>query len=329
MVQQSCDFVGTPRSNFEEWAALLRSTCGGDHEVIDPNAFAGWMRRVSVYGVPAAAIKIQCGLAAVDHGDNTYRYERTCRDVRLADRDWYCALFQVAGRSGLTQNDHTIQLGVGDIGLVDGARPLTRLSENGAQWLSIYLPHRSVISHLGFEPRACLCGHGETLAARVLRQLVLEGIEDEDSTAPRSGPHMRLALYDLLGALLAPSDPGPVSRHADRLFARVRGVIKDRCADPDFGPAEVAAETGISLRYVQKLLTARGSTCSELIYSIRLDHAAHLLERRASVGTGQHLSEIAHACGFRDYAHFARRFRHRFGHAPGAHVEGAVPVASG
>jgi AraC-like DNA-binding protein len=102
----------------------------------------------------------------------------------------------------------------------------------------------------------------------------------------------------------------------------------DRCADPDFGPAEVAAETGISLRYVQKLLTARGSTCSELVYSLRLDHAAHLLERRASHGTGQHLNEIAYARGFRHYAHFARRFRHRFDHAPGTDVEGGGPFGS-
>ena len=328
IVQQSCNFVGTPQLNLEEWAALLRSTCGGDHEVIDPNAFAGSMRRVSVYGVEAAAIKIHCGLAAVDHGGNTYRFERTRRDVRLADVDWYCALFQVAGRSAVTQNEHTVQLAVGDIGLVDGARPSTRLSDNGSQWLSIYLPRQSLISHLGFEPQACLYGRGGTLAARVLRQLVLDGIGDEESTAAPAGPHMRLALYDLLGALFAPSDPGPVSRHADRLFARIRSVIKDRCADPDFGPAEVAAETGISLRYVHKLLTARGSTCNELIYSIRLDHAAHLLERRASLGTGQHLSEIAYACGFRDYAHFARRFRHRFGHAPGAHFEGGGPIGN-
>jgi AraC-like DNA-binding protein len=278
------------------------------------------MRQLNVYGVAAAAIKIQCGVAAVDHGGDSYRFERTRRDVRFADTDWYCALFPVTG--WLTQKDHTIQLDVGDIGLLDGAKPSTRLPENGAQWLSIYLPRQPVISHLGFEPQACLCGRGERLAARVLRQLVLE----ESIAAPGAGPHMRLALYDLLGALFAPSDPGPVSRHADRLFARIRGVIKDRCADPDFGPAEVAVETGISLRYVQKLLTARGSTCSELIYTIRLDHAAHLLERRASVGAGQHLSEIAHACGFRDYAHFARRFRHRFGHAPGAHVEGGGPV---
>jgi AraC family transcriptional activator of tynA and feaB len=191
MVQQNCDFVGTPRLNLEEWAALLRSTCGGDHEVIDAHAFAGWMRRISVYGVAAAAIKIQCGLAAVDHGGNTYRFERTRRDVRLADADWYCALFQVAGRSAVTQNEHTAQLVVGDIGLVDGARPSTLLSENGSQWLSIYLPRQSLISHLGFEPQACLHGRGGTVVARVLRQLVLEGIADEESTATPAGPHMR------------------------------------------------------------------------------------------------------------------------------------------
>ena len=133
------DFVGTPRLNLEEWAALLRSTCGGDHEVIDPNAFAGWRRRVSVYGVAAAPLKIQCGLAAVDHGGNTYRFERTRRDVRLADADFYCASFQVAGRSAVTQNEQTVQLADGDIGLVEGARPSTRLSDNGSQWLSIYL----------------------------------------------------------------------------------------------------------------------------------------------------------------------------------------------
>jgi AraC-like DNA-binding protein len=83
------------------------------------------------------------------------------------------------------------------------------------------------------------------------------------------------------------------------------------------------------LRYVQKLFTARGSTCSEFIYSLRLDHAAHLLHRRASLGTRQPLSEIAYACGFSDYTHFARKFRHRFGYAPGAHSGGNGRVGDG
>ena len=130
---------------------------------------------------------------------------------------------------------------------------------------------------------------------------------------------MQLAIYDLVGALFAPSDPWVGSRHSDRLLKRIRGIVEDSFADPDFGPNEVAAETGISLRYLQKLFTERGSTCSEFIYSRRLDHAARLVNRRASLGTNQPLSEIAYACGFRDYTHFARKFRHRFGHPPGAH----------
>jgi AraC-like DNA-binding protein len=53
--------------------------------------------------------------------------------------------------------------------------------------------------------------------------------------------------------------------------------------------AEVAAKTGISLRDLQKLFTERGSTCSEFIYSARLDHAARLLGRRESLRNGQPL----------------------------------------
>jgi AraC family transcriptional activator of tynA and feaB len=114
----------------------------------------------------------------------------------------------------------------------------------------------------------------------------------------------------------APSAHKPSASRAGR--DRIRGVVKDGFADPDFSPREVAAEVGISLRYLQKIFTARDSTCSEFIYSLRLDHAAHLLHRRASLGTSQPLSEIAFAWGFRDYTYFARKFRHRFGHSPGA-----------
>jgi hypothetical protein len=57
-------------------------------------------------------------------------------------------------------------------------------------------------------------------------------------------------------------------------------------------------------------------------YLLRLDHAARLLHRRASLGTGQPLSEIAYACGFRDYTHFARKFRQRFGYSPGVRSAG-------
>jgi AraC family transcriptional regulator, positive regulator of tynA and feaB len=130
---------------------------------------------------------------------------------------------------------------------------------------------------------------------------------------------MQLAVYNLLGALFAPSDLPQSSHNTNKLFTRISGLIKDRFADPDFGPAEAASEAGISLRYVQKLFLQRGLRCTEFIYSLRLDQAARLLDRRKLLSTNEPISTIAYACGFRDYTHFARKFRHRFGYSPGTY----------
>jgi AraC family transcriptional activator of tynA and feaB len=284
MMGQSDDVFGEPRLDYEAWRDLLRSMCGRyNPEGIEPDAFTGWLRPVSV-----------CGFTALDIGCNAHRIERTYRDVRLDGADHYFAVFQVGGQSAMTHNDQAMRLAVGDVALVDAARPARR---------------------------------GGTTAGRLLFELIRNTGKAEGSAFSPADSYMQLAVYDLVGALFAPSDPWPVSRHADKLFTRIRGVIKNGFADPDFGPGEVAAEAGISLRYLQKLFTERGSTCSEFIYSLRLDHAARLLHRRASLGTGQPLNEIAYACGFRDYTHFARKFRRQFGYAPGAHPAHVIAPA--
>ena len=317
----STGLAATPRLDFEAWTAFLRTSCGNQPDVVDPSAFTGWVRPMSVSGLDAAELKIECGSSPIDLGRDAYRSERTQRDTRLVGADYYYAVFQVAGRSVMTQNDEVVRLAVGDVALLDAARPAACFAGH-SRWLRLQLPRQSLLSHLGFEPRGGLHARGETPAAHLLLDLVRNADSDDGPAISSADSYMQLAVYDLVGALFAPPDPPAVSRHADRLFARIRDVIKDGFADPDFGPREVAAETGISLRYLQKLFTARDSTCSEFIYSHRLDHAARLLHRRASLRTSQPLSEIAYACGFRDYTHFARRFRHRFGYPPGDRAGG-------
>jgi AraC family transcriptional activator of tynA and feaB len=86
----------------------------------------------------------------------------------------------------------------------------------------------------------------------------------------------------------------------------------------------VASKAGISLRDLQKLFTARGTTCGRFIPSLRLDHAARLLSRRKLAKSRQPLTEIAYACAFRDTAHFSRTFHFRFGCTPSAASEGHI-----
>src|SRR3979409_1464358 len=311
-MHSSGDFLSTPNLDYEAWRDVVRLICGRyTPNGIEPNTFSGRARVRSI-----------CGFRSVDLSSNAHCLERTRQDIRVDARDHYYAIFQMIGQSRIIQNDRTVELTVGDVALVDAARPVTYVSEKGGdpRGGALQLPRRSLVSHLGLEPR-CLSRRSGAAAARPLRQLLQDGVEDQQSMSVSANAYMRLPFSYLLGALFAPSDPEDTSLHTDKLFARICDIIKDHFADPDFGPCDVGVEAGISLRYLQKLFTARNSTCSHFIHSVRLDHAAHLLERRSFLKTSQPISEIAYASGFGDYTNFIRKFRRRFGHTPGSHSE--------
>jgi AraC-like DNA-binding protein len=187
--------------------------------------------------------------------------------------------------------------------------------------VALHLPRQQLVSHLGFEPKGGLHRRG-TVANRLLFQLISEALQENGSSLASPEAPMQLVVYDLLAALFAAGDQIPVSSHTDKLFAHICNIIRQRLADPGLRPAAIAAESGISARYLQKLFNMRGTTCSHFIYSLRLDQAARLLQRRASLTHRPPLGEIAAACGFFDYAHFSRKFRERFGHPPSAYPSG-------
>jgi AraC family transcriptional regulator, positive regulator of tynA and feaB len=303
-------FQSAPELDYEGWRDALRSQFGRYNPVVkEPKTFTGRARSRTPYG-----------FVAMDLSCNAHRVERTERDVRYDGVDHYFVLFQVTGASRIIQNDRTVQLGIGDAALVDAARPGTHVSDDGhGQWLSLQLPRRSLVCHLGFDPQGGILGRRGTDAGRVLLDLLREGDAGGGSQSPRADSYMRLAVYDLIGALFAPSDGLPASIHTEKLLKRIRDSINHHFADPAFGPREVAAEAGISLRYLQKLFAAQNSTCSHFIDSVRLDHAAHLLLRRNLLGTKQPVSEIAYTCGFADHTNFARKFRRYFGRTPGSY----------
>jgi len=316
MMHPNDDFLSAPELDYDGFRAAMREDWGWFTPARETNIFASKVRTRRVFG-----------FAAVDLTCNTTRLERTELDIRRDDMEYYYAVVQLTGGSKIIQDDRVVNVAAGDVVLLDSTRPVTFVPEaehRNAQWLGLQVPRQNLASHLGFAPQGGACGRRQAQAARLLCQLALDPVSDAEPAFASTDGFMRLVVYDLLGALYAP--PARLgSRHNDKLFARVCGIIKDRFADTDISPRGVAAETGISLRYLQKLFTVRGSTCGRYISSLRLDHAARLIERRALMKTAQPLSDIAYACGFRDYTYFARGFRQRFGTAPGA-VGAATPV---
>jgi AraC-like DNA-binding protein len=308
MMHPNDDFLSAPKLDYDGFRAAMREDWGWFTPARETNIFASKVRTRRAFGF--AAVDLTCSATSL---------ERTKLDIRRDSMEYYFVTVQDTGESTVIHNDRVVNITAGDVILLDSTRPVTFISpaQDRAQWLGVQVPRQKLAAHLGFEPQGGVCGPRHAPASRLLCQLALDPISDAEPASARTEEFMHLVVYDLLGALFAP--PAPLgSRHNEKLFIRVCSIIKDRFADPDISPHEVAAEAGISLRYLQKLFTVRGSTCRHHICSARLDHAARLIERRALMKTGQPLSDIAYACGFRDYTYFARGFRQRFGTTPGA-----------
>src|ERR1700730_19253482 len=162
MMRPSDDLLSTPELDFEAWRDALRPDWGQyTPEAIEAETFAGRVRARSI-----------CGFVAIDLSCNAHRVERTQRDARLDGVDHYYAVFQVAGRSMMIQNDQAVKLSVGDAALVDSARPVTYVSESSYGHFALHLPRRSLVSHLGFDPQGGILGRGGTALGRVLFDLV-------------------------------------------------------------------------------------------------------------------------------------------------------------
>jgi AraC family transcriptional regulator, positive regulator of tynA and feaB len=318
------DPSGPSALSYDEWTTRMR-LLGARYclDGIDRYAFAGWICARSI-----------CDLEAVELGCNAPRVRRTLRDTRLDGVNHYYLLFQRAGQMLIDQNGRQTMLNSGEIALIDSSRPLTYASDCPGQWLSLHLPRKSLASHLGFEPEGGQCKSGGALPARLLRELVSDALGNQTlggQIKPKPvDVYMKLAIFDLIGALFYDASHLSISPYTDKLFDRASDIIRSRFSDPDFGPVDVAAEMGISLRYLQALFTARGTTCGQLIRSNRLSYAASLLRRREQTKSAFPLSDVAYTCGFRDYVYFARMFRRRFGHSPGIHKadNGIAPLAA-
>jgi AraC family transcriptional regulator, positive regulator of tynA and feaB len=270
-----------PTADYEAWRVNLRSSVDKNAAIIHPDAIAGLVRPVR-----------PCGLAALDIATaNILRSQRSPLDARRDGMDDCKLLFQVSGRSTLTQDERTTELAAGDLGFIDITRPVSLVCHQGpGRLIGLHLPSWPLKSHLGFEPQGGWSWRGDALPARLLQRLILEAIDESEAVAgsAESEFFMQSAVYNLVGALFGTSDLPRHFSHGDRLFVRICTIIKRHFPDPDVGPIEVAAEAGISVRYLQKLFAARGTTCRHYLRSVRLDHAAQLLNRGISTNTTFH-----------------------------------------
>ncbi len=103
-----------------------------------------------------------------------------------------------------------------------------------------------------------------------------------------------------------------VSSLDEKLIAKAVKYVEEKIADPDFSVEDLSHELGMSrVHLYKKLISLTGKSPIEFIRTIRLQHAAQLLEKSQLT-----VAEVAYKVGFNNPKYFAKYFKEQFNTLP-------------
>jgi AraC-like DNA-binding protein len=246
---------------------------------------------------------------------------RTAHHVAAMSNDTLC-LFLNRGRNRVSfeHSGREGELGPAGITLFRDWEPAVASGSAVNRMLFVPIP-RSRLQALIEKPEdlAGLPLDTSTPAGRYLvRYLTLLTQLDEADDDAQLRAHIGTTLLDLIVlALGASRDAAHTAQMRGVRAARTQEIIASiaaGAADPAFSAHGVAAELGLSVRYIQDLLQETGSSFSARVLEHRLQRARTMLAEPGNDGTK--IAQIAHACGFNEVPYFNRCFRRRFGESP-------------
>lgn len=223
-----------------------------------------------------------------------------------------------SGRAAVNQNGRTALLVPGDFAVADAGQPHHISFETRYRCIVVLMDATLFPAKRGDVQRACglrVSGHRGTgrVAAQFLLSVAQEAFHDDYT----SSHDLANALVNVVSAGLAEKlqDSELTPDHGE-LIHRIRAFIESRLDDPDLTPLDVARAHHISVRYLQRIFEAEGTTVSDWIRRHRLERCrAELIDPR-NVRTS--ISAIAARWGFPDSSYFSRVFKATYDETPRA-----------
>lgn len=249
-------------------------------------------------------------------GSTAQRFVRDSAVVARAAIDHLLVQLYVAGGYRGTTTMGPIEVGSGDISVLDLAREFATRADGEFENLNLIVP-RAMLVQAGIDVEAL---HGMVLRSdTALAQLLGNHLASLDRLADTMTVADGEAAADIAAALLvaalrhAPERQAAVTIDPD--LARVRGFIDAHLSDSSLDADRIAAGSGMSRAALYRLFEVEGGVVAYL-RTQRMRRA--LFELSRGDGAGPSIAQVAMQCGYENATSFTRAFRSSFGVSPTA-----------
>lgn len=247
-------------------------------------------------------------------------YRRTWQHIRGNKVGFRVIWFVRKGSLRITRSQGSCEVKEGQAGIVDSSAPfhIRTICDAEGQYESYQLtvPAYMFLAHLQEADKVTAPFDLDTPEGNIVQHLLTLLLNEGENLSRRAAKPMAESLLEAIADSMGyrSTELPRRQRLVDKRLADIENYILMNLTDPDLCYDRVAANCGISPRYLCYLLKANNSSFSELLWKNRLPKARELLMSDATRDYPIH--EIAFMSGFKSAAHFSRMFKNAYGCPP-------------
>lgn len=297
-----------PRAQRQEW---LREVIGREYAnvEIEPPPAGRLFNEMTIY--PWRDLRLS------SIRSNAITIERSRSEPTRISQDAYLAVVLLSGDYSLEQDGREVTLRPGDMTIYDATRPHRIFCPRRFSKLIVSIPRPKLKERVGgVEHSSALRIAGDRGAGAVTAAFLRSCAGQAHDLSGAEFAALSENWFDILTLALTSGEPasGMASPGRAMARARIKRFVEQNLGKPDLDAAMVAADVGISQRYVNDILSDEGRSLMRYVLTRRLEKCRRDLSTPAGAGT--QITEVAFRWGFNDLSHFSRSFKQRYGLSP-------------
>lgn len=240
-------------------------------------------------------------------------YRRGVSELKDHHEEHYQLVLLTEGDGCIQQNGRQAILRSGDLALYGAAQPSLVSYPKGSRSLVLKIPRPLLAARVACtENLTAITLKGDSVMGAMIGNLIRESFQLDEGLNLPNDARLASGILDIISATLENNSGAPCASSRHNPLDQIKQHMQANLGNPDLQIVSIASRHNISVRTLNRLFAAEGTSAIRWLWLQRLA-ASH---KSLSEGRVRQVSEAALNCGFNDLSHFSKAFKKTYGIAP-------------